>query len=56
VALVLAASMLVALQPDPVAAADEDAAGGDVQELAKKSQNPVASLVSLPFENKILPR
>jgi hypothetical protein len=36
-----------------VAASEEGAPSEDMKELAKKSQNPIASLISLPFENNI---
>ena len=48
----LAAAVLLAAVPCLAADADPDSAGKhSVQELAKAAQNPVADLISLPFQN-----
>jgi hypothetical protein len=53
VTVALLATVLATLLPatQPSAAADEKAAADSTEELAKKTQNPVADLISVPFQS-----
>ncbi|HUM18428.1 MAG TPA: hypothetical protein VL086_22235 [Candidatus Nitrosotalea sp.] len=48
VALLVATTVAAILSPRPVGAADAEESA---TELAKKTQNPVADLISVPFQN-----